>query len=95
VTKPKKMGEFTEFVPVDRPRKTPGWGVDDPITCATYARLCAALEHVYPGKWRRSVDVCPVAVNKTIDNETDALETIKRIEARLKQKGRRNATVRP
>ena len=40
-----------------------------PITRETYERLCAVLEIVYPGKWRRAVDVCPVAVNKTIDNE--------------------------
>lgn len=40
----------------------------------------AALERVYPGKWRRAVDVCPVAVNKTIDNEMDALATIAKID---------------
>jgi len=50
-----------------------------PITEATYAELLAALDLVYPGKWRRAVDVCPVAVNKTIDNELDARETIRRI----------------
>lgn len=48
----------------------------------TYERLIAALEKVYPGKWWRAVEVCPVAVVKTIDNEADALETILRIEER-------------
>ena len=51
----------------------------EPIRAATYARLLVALDLVYPGKWRRAVDVCPVAVNKTIDCEADALETIRRI----------------
>jgi len=44
-------------------------------------RLIAALEARYPGRVRRSVDVMPVAVNKTIDNEADALETIRRCES--------------
>jgi hypothetical protein len=64
------------------PRTSPR-ASDPPITSETYERLLAALERVYPGKWRRAVDVCPVAVNKTIDNEEDALETIRRIEERL------------
>ena len=51
----------------------------EPIRAATYARLLVALDLVYPGKWRRAVDVCPVAVNKTIDCEADALKTIRRI----------------
>lgn len=54
------------------------------ISHETYERLLEVLEEVYPGKWRRAVDVCPVAVNKTIDNESDALETIRRIEAKEK-----------
>lgn len=58
-----------------------------PITPKTYARLLECLESVYPGKWRRAVDVCPVAVNKTIDNEADALETIRRIEERKDSRG--------
>lgn len=63
------------------PRVTPRLK-SKPITPETYERLLAALDVVYPGKWRRSVDVCPVAVNKTIDNEADALETILRIQER-------------
>lgn len=51
-----------------------------PITAETYERLLAALERVYHGKWRRAVDVCPVAVTKTIDNEADALATIAKID---------------
>lgn len=54
---------------------------DEPISAETYEKLLACLERKYAGKWRRAVDVCPVAVNKTIDNEEDALETIRRIEA--------------
>ncbi len=50
-----------------------------PIRPETYGLLLAALERVYPGKWRRAVDVCSMAVNKTIDCEADALETIHRI----------------
>ena len=53
-----------------------------PISAETYERLLAAIERASPGKWRRAVDVCPVAVNYTIDNEPDALETIRRIEKR-------------
>lgn len=53
-----------------------------PISAETYERLLAVLERVYPGKWRRAVDVCPVAVNKTIDNEADALATIQKIRER-------------
>ena len=64
-------------------RDVPNWDTT-PITRETYERLVAALEIVYPGKWRRAVDVCPVAVNKTIDNEADTLETIRRIEERNK-----------
>ena len=60
-------------------RSHPDWK-SEPITTETYDALLSALEKAYPGKWRRSVDVCPVAVNKTIDNEADALETIRRIE---------------
>ena len=55
---------------------------DTPIAPETFERLIKAIDSVYPGKWRRALDVCPVAVNKTIDNEADALETIRRIEAR-------------
>lgn len=60
-------------------RDTPNMD-DKAIQPRTYQRLLLCLESVYPGKWRRSVDVCPVAVNKTIDNEIDARETIERIE---------------
>jgi hypothetical protein len=79
--------EFTELRPT-KPRRTPEIG-SRPISAETYERLLAALETVYPGKWRRAVDVCPVAVNKTIDNEADALETIRRIEERAEGKVRK------
>lgn len=55
-----------------------------PITADTYERLVSALESVYPGRVRRTIEVTPVAITKTIDNETDALETIRRIEERAK-----------
>jgi len=64
-----------------KPRTGPDWK-SEPITAATYSELVSCLDSVYPGKWRRSIDVCPVAVNKTIDNEKDALETIRRIKER-------------
>lgn len=47
-----------------------------PMTEATFQRLYAALERVYPGKVWRVVEACPMAV----DNEEDALRTIQRIE---------------
>jgi hypothetical protein len=53
-----------------------------PISEETFVELLAALDQVYPGKWRRAVDICPAFVSKTIDNEADALETIQRIEER-------------
>ena len=58
-----------------------------PITADTYAELIARLEERYPGKVRRTVEVCPVAVINTIDNEDDALETIVRLKRRSAKKG--------
>lgn len=49
----------------------------------TQERLLELADSVYPGKARRAVDICPVAVNHTIDNEEDAQETIRRMERRL------------
>ena len=62
-------------------RTHPNWK-SAPITENTYNILLFELEKAYPGKWRRAVDVCPVAVSKTIDNEKDALDTIRRIKER-------------
>lgn len=53
-----------------------------PITPATYDRLLKLLEARYAGKWWRVVEVCPAAVVKTIDNESDALQTIANLEAK-------------
>lgn len=50
------------------------------ITEKTYARLVTLLELRYPGKVRRVVEVCPVAVVKIIDNEADAVVTIENLE---------------
>jgi len=50
-------------------------------------RLYHALDKRYPGKVWRTIEVCPVGVVKTIDNEADALETIRRL-AEADSKGR-------
>lgn len=60
-----------------KPRTTCDWS-SEPIDPTTYDRLIAALEEKYPGKVRRAVCVMPGAVEKVIDNEADALETIRR-----------------
>lgn len=49
------------------------------MSADTFAACYAALEQVYPGKVRRVIEVTPVAVQKTIDNEADACETLRRI----------------
>lgn len=55
--------------------------IDDPeIKPETAEKLYALLEKRWPGKVWRVIEVCPVAVVKTIDNERDALETIRRLE---------------
>lgn len=51
-----------------------------PISEDLAQRLYCALEKRYPGKVWRTIEVCPIAVVKTIDNEADALETIRRLE---------------
>ncbi len=54
-----------------------------PITPETAAKLTALLDTHYPeGKWWREFAVCPVAVVHTVDNERDALQTIKNLEAK-------------
>ena len=61
------------------PRETADWN-SKPIQAATFTKLVALLEARYPGKVRRTLEVCPVAVIKTIDNEADARATIARLE---------------
>lgn len=51
-----------------------------PMTAETAEKLYAALDALHPGKVWREIVVCPVAVLKTIDNEIDALRTLKNIE---------------
>lgn len=51
-----------------------------PIKKTTQERLIRLLEGRYPGKVWRVVEVCPVAVVKTIDNERDALATLRNLE---------------
>lgn len=51
-----------------------------PISEDLAQRLYHALEQRYPGKVWRAIEVCPVAVVKTIDNEADALETLRRLQ---------------
>lgn len=48
----------------------------------TAERLYQELEAIHPGKVRRVVEVCPVAVLKTIDNEEDAQQTLDNIASR-------------
>ena len=56
---------------------------DEPISPETFTELLLEIERANPGKWRRMVAVCPVAVEHVIDNEADARETIRRIRKRL------------
>lgn len=56
------------------------------IKWGTLEKLISLAEKVYPNKWRVCLDICPVSVIKTIDNEEDAQETIKRLEKHLKVK---------
>jgi len=57
-----------------------------PISEDLAQRLYHALEQRYPGKVWRVIEVCPEAVVKTIDNEDDALETLRFLA--LKSSGR-------
>jgi len=70
----------------DRRTLTAGdtWGKKKNIELTTLTSLASILEKRYPGKWRFAVEVCPAAVVHTIDNEADALETIRRINERLR-----------
>lgn len=54
-----------------------------PIAEETFDRLYALLERMYPGKVWRVIEVCPMAIVKTIDNEDDARRTISRLEEAL------------
>ena len=58
-------------------RKTARWSEDVPMTEKTQNELIWELEAKYgKDKVRRVVLVCPVAVEKVIDNEEDAKTTI-------------------
>ena len=61
------------------------WGYDPFIKKETMEELVKLLELRYPGKWRYAieVEVCPIAVIKTIDNEVDAQDTIDRLKLNL------------
>ena len=52
-----------------------------PMSANTCERLVTLLEARYPGCVRRSVEVCPDVVIKIIDNEADALLTIRNLES--------------
>lgn len=52
----------------------------EPISEDLAQRLYQALDKKYPGKVWRVIECCPVAVVKTIDNEADARETLRRLE---------------
>lgn len=51
-----------------------------PMKVETAERLFTLLNVRYPGHVWRVIEVCPVSVVKTIDNETDALTTIANLE---------------
>jgi hypothetical protein len=60
-------------------RKTARWEVDEAIPPELFEQVFAAVEKKYPGRVRRALLVCPVAVEKVIDNESDARETLRRL----------------
>ena len=61
------------------PRSSPALD-SEPMKLETQEKLLDLANRLYPGKARRAVDICPVAVNHTIDNEKDAQETIRRMD---------------
>lgn len=55
---------------------------DEPMHQATHERLYQLLRERYPfADLRRVIEICPAAVWKTIDNERDAQQTIRNLEA--------------
>lgn len=63
----------------EEPRTTADWENDEPIGEDLLQRLYHALEQKYPGRVRRALLVCPVAVEKVIDNAADAHQTLENI----------------
>jgi len=64
-------------------RKTARWGEDEPLSEQTERELIERLSAEFGAdKVRRAVLVCPVAVEKVIDNEKDARQTIRNLERR-------------
>lgn len=55
-----------------------------PMEEATFLALYDMLEARYPGRVRRVLEVCPVAVIKMIDNERDAQQTLANLKASAK-----------
>lgn len=68
----------------ERIRNGPDWKHSTSMKLETQEALVALAAAIYPGRVRRSVDICPVAVNHTIDNEEDAQETLRRMRATQK-----------
>lgn len=66
-----------------KPRVTWRLG-DQSMKAETFDRLYAELERQWPGRVRRVIEVCPVAVVKTIDNERDAQQTLANFAAKAK-----------
>lgn len=60
-------------------RNTARWDVDEAIPAELFEQVFEAVEKKYPGRVRRALLVCPVAVEKVIDNEPDARETLRRL----------------
>ena len=67
--------------------ETKTWGKKPNMKEETLKELARLLEQVYPNKWRYCIDVMPVAVMKTIDNEEDAQETIRKLKKSLNKNG--------
>ena len=78
-----------EFSPAlahaQKQRKTANWTHGVPMKASTFAALLEELE-VAQLPARRAVCVLTGAVEKVVDNEADAKETIKRLRARNKSK---------
>jgi len=65
--------------------ETATWGKTPNIKKDTLEELAKLLDVFYPNKWRYCVDVETGSILKTIDNEDDAQETIRRIKEKVKK----------
>lgn len=49
---------------------------DGRIKLSTLLLLAHLIEEKYPDKWQFAMEICPVAIIKTVDNQGDAITTI-------------------